>query len=130
MNKKEQRKRDLERHYATLERLSEFLGHKQEGSKLSLKLWKIEQEAHRAATDYCNGANGMDSDTWELCREKLSRAVEKVFNCAVPGLLINGDARGYALKIDDVKVREYYPQEIGLYRDWGGYGILSPEIGG
>jgi hypothetical protein len=136
MNKKERRQADLARHYAFLERLSEFLGHKQDGKKLSLKLLKLEREAHQAATDYCNGENGMTAEKWEAFSENMKWKVFKLFQYQVPGLIVNGDARGYALKIDDAVVREMetkyadhnYPETLGFYRDWGGYGILSPEI--
>lgn len=128
MNKKEKRMENLKRHYATLEKLSEFLGKKQDGKKLSLKLWALEKRGNRAATDYCNGEMGMNSTKWEFEKKHLITEVEKAFGAPVVGLIINGDARGHTLKIDDEKVRNFYPSEIGLYRDWGGYGILSPEI--
>jgi hypothetical protein len=132
MNKKEIRKQRLERHYATLERLSEFLGKKQDGKKLSLKLWALEKRGNRIATDYCNGENGAGESKWEFEKEQLIKEVNKVFQIpagvTLPGLIINGDARGHTLKIDDEKVRSYYPESIGFHRDWGGYGILSPEI--
>jgi hypothetical protein len=128
LNKKEQRQTNLTRHYAFLERLSEFLGNKQDGKKLSLKLLKLEREAHKAATDYCNGDNGMTIDKWKTVSDQIRFEVEKLFEVAVPGLMINGDARGYAIKIDDEKVRNFYPSEIGFHRDWGGYGILAPDF--
>lgn len=127
MNKTERRQADLSRHYEFLERFSEFLGKKQDGKKLSSKLLKIEREANKAATDYCNGV--IDSERWEAMQDGFKWMLYKLFTTQnIPGLLINGDARGYALKIDDEKVRSYYPSEIGFYRDMGGYGILSPEI--
>ena len=44
-------------------------------------------------------------------------------------VFINLDPRGYALKIDDEWMREH-KQPLGhLHQDWGGYGILAPEIG-
>ena len=124
--KAERRQSALRRHYEFLERLSEFLGKKQDGKKLSLKLLALEKRGHRAATDYCNG--DMGEPKWKFERAHLIKEVESAFGVTVPGLLINGDARGYALKIDDGFVRDYYPSEIAFYRDWGGYGILSPEI--
>lgn len=41
-------------------------------------------------------------------------------------IFVNRDPRGYALKIDDAWMREHRP---GLHQDWGGYGIIAPEIG-
>lgn len=40
-------------------------------------------------------------------------------------VLLNGDPRGYALKIDDTWMRE---AKTPLHQDWGGYGIIAPEI--
>jgi hypothetical protein len=129
MNKAQRRKMALAKHYAFLEMLSKFLGKKQEGKKLSLKLWKLEQQAHKAATDYCNGDRFTEKeDEWGNFTEEVKAEVEKLFGCPVPGFFVNGDARGYALKIDDEKVRTFYPPTIDFHRDWGGYGILSPEI--
>ncbi len=41
-------------------------------------------------------------------------------------VFLNGDPRGYSLKIDDEWMRAKRPR---LHSDWGGYGILAPEIG-
>lgn len=42
-------------------------------------------------------------------------------------VFLNGDPRGYALKIEDNWMRAR--PELRLHSDWGGYGILAPEIG-
>lgn len=42
-------------------------------------------------------------------------------------VFINRDPRGYALKIREIWMRNY---SGNLHRDWGGYGILAPEITG
>lgn len=128
MNKKERRQADLKRHYEFLERFSEYLGHKQDGKKLSLKLLKIERAAHKAAEDRCNG--DISEGAWPQFEYKFKRDVEILSGTDdIPGFFINDDPRGYALKIDDDMVREL-PESLGFYKDWGGYGILSPEIGG
>lgn len=41
-------------------------------------------------------------------------------------VFLNKDARGYALKINDEWMREH--PDVRLHSDWGGYGILAPEI--
>ena len=43
-------------------------------------------------------------------------------------VFLNGDPRGYALKIEDEYMRTHQ-QDSRLHRDWGGYGIIAPEIG-
>ena len=40
-------------------------------------------------------------------------------------LFCNGDARGYALKIDDEYIRN---NNFNIHRDWGGYGIIAPDF--
>lgn len=40
-------------------------------------------------------------------------------------LFVNRDPRGYALKLK-LATNESY--QLGIYTDWGGYGILCPEI--
>lgn len=42
-------------------------------------------------------------------------------------VFFNGDPRGYALKIEDSWMRSH--PDAKLHQDWGGYGILAPEIG-
>jgi hypothetical protein len=42
-------------------------------------------------------------------------------------VFLNGDPRGYALKIESGWMREQ--NEFRLHSDMGGYGILAPEIG-
>ena len=40
-------------------------------------------------------------------------------------IFVNGDCRGYALKIFDDYIRK---NDITIYRDWGGYGIIAPDF--
>lgn len=42
-------------------------------------------------------------------------------------IFVNLDPRGYALKINDEWMRAR--RELRLHTDWGGYGIIAPEIG-
>lgn len=117
---------ELDRHYATLVRLAVKLGVSDpNGKKLSLALWKLEQLAHKGAEDLCNGI--IEQDQWEKLSEDVTAKVQSLFSGRLEGFFVNGDPRGYALKIDDSVVREKYA-DINLHRDMGGYGILSPEI--
>ena len=125
--KRERRQEELTRHYSTLERLARHCGVKKpDGAKLSLKLWKLEMEATRITTDYCNG-EGMDGNEVDFALNAITEKVIALFAGALPGFHINRDPRGYALKIKSGDVETLY-KDIGLHRDWGGYGILSPEI--
>lgn len=130
MNKRDRYQERLARHYATLSELSFYLtAERKDGKKLSVALLKMEREAHKMATDYCNGDNGVDCDTWAAYTDKLGTKILQLFGASeIPGLIINSDARGYALKIDSEYMGEY--EGIGLHKDMGGNGILSPEING
>jgi hypothetical protein len=125
LTKVERRKNELERHYKALEALALKCGVKADGKKLSLALWKLELKAHKAAEDYCNGV--IDGDAFDGIAAFTGVVVQGLFQGNLEGLKINGDPRGYALKIDDAVFKEKY-FDTGITRDWGGYGILSPEI--
>lgn len=142
LNKRERRAAQLLKHYETCERLGKYLGmEKPDGKKISVALFKIEREAHNAATAQCNGEafEGQpfrNEEHWEAFKVGIQARVERVLmfphhNTRVPGFFINGDPRGYALKIDneDPKGKELI-EAVKLHADWGGYGILSPEITG
>lgn len=93
----------------------------------------IEREAHKAAEDSCNG--DIDNDQWSEIDIRLSARVAALFGGEVPlGFYINGDARGYALKLDHDAWSEHPLAAPGRiidpisYTDWGGYMILAPDF--
>ena len=103
---------------------------------LCKKLRRLEAKTSRITTDYCNG----DFDAGEN-GEKLDAALDPILakiNAilgnsgpdAVP-VFVNRDPRGYALKIESAWTLAYC-QRTGrrIYSDWGGYGIIAPEITG
>lgn len=103
--------------------------------KLCKSLRRLEFKANKLATDYCNGDNGITSENWEDKINPVMQSVYKLLNNGkynddrphqkkVP-IFLNGDARGYALKINDAYVRAY---KIDIYQDWGGYGIICPDF--
>lgn len=113
-----------------------------DGKKISVALWKIERDAHNAATAQCNGEPYCgqpyrEDEQWEEFKRSMAERVAMVFGRsprpehAPPGFFVNGDARGYALKIDPENQQgAALIAAVGLHKDWGGYGILSPEITG
>lgn len=107
----------MKAHYSALETLS---GYRMDGAKLYSKLLPIERTIHKHAERYCNGE--INSDTWERYQNTAKTLVTAVFKREIAGLWVNGDPRGYALKIDERSVPE------GMIKDWGGYGILAPDI--
>ena len=91
--------------------------------KLCKRLRRIETKTGAAAVAYCNGE--IDQDAWLTASEAALSAVQKLLKSGNIPIIINGDPRGYSLKIDDDYMRE---NDVRLHRDWGGYGILAPEI--
>lgn len=121
----EKRERQLARRQKHLEELQR-LGYT--GQTLRpLKL--IENEAARAALAACNGE--MTDEEYSNIEMRLSNRVAVLFGGKLPhGFFINGDPRGYALKLDDEaysrdpRAADYMPIS---FTDWGGFGILAPE---
>jgi hypothetical protein len=94
------------------------------------RLRALENTAHWLAERYCNGT--IEEAELEKRNAGIEKAVAKLCGTLPAGFFINGDPRGYALKIDagngagETPHPEYIPE--GLHRDWGGYGILAPEF--
>lgn len=98
---------------------------------LCKKLHSLEVKANFLAVCECN--TGKDKS------KELDAILEKVKSILFSGftskqdagladaIFINGDPRGYTLKIKDSYVREH---KLVIYTDWGGYGILAPEFNG
>lgn len=89
---------------------------------------RIETEAHSFAEKMCN------EDVPEIVYEKKTISILERLNnllhfreSGIP-VFVNGDPRGYALKIEDDYVKELANKDIYIYRDWGGYGILAPDF--
>lgn len=99
---------------------------------LCKKLRRLESKASRITTDYCNGdfdagENGEKLDAaLDAILAKVNAILENTGKNPVP-VFINRDPRGYALKIREIWMRNY---SGNLHRDWGGYGIIAPEITG
>lgn len=94
-----------------------------EASTLADNLGKIERKLHKLAENECNGVieEGKAEKIWNKAKE-LKELIP-----GLQGLTLNGDPRGYALKIDDEIMRTVYA-DSGLQRDFGGYGILAPDF--
>jgi len=138
MNTKEKMYQQIQQHGENLNRIfnTQF-----DAVTLCKKLHRLEVKAHRLATDYCNGENGIDNiEAFEQAEKPIMESVYKLLNNGkfnddrphqkkVP-IYLNGDARGYALKINDAYVKLLREQNKNIYTDWGGYGILAPEFDG
>ena len=124
---------------------------------LCKKLRRLEAKASRITTDYCNGDfdAGENGEKLDAALDPILAKVNAILgnNEQYPVLnvpvFINRDPRGYALKIADGWMRksredwdryiakqgkraitESYWALLRFHRDWGGYGILAPEITG
>lgn len=95
--------------------------------KLAKQMHRLENAAHRQAEAYCNGT--IDGDQWETFKAQTLAKVDKLVKfstCAPPvPVFVNGDPRGYALKIKD---SYKHATQAVLHRDMGGYGILAPDL--
>ena len=91
--------------------------------KLCKRLRRIEAQASQGAVDYCNGL--MDCDGWERFTDTILDNLSEILQPEGVPIFVNGDPRGYALKIRDEWMREHRP---ALHTDWGGYGILAPDL--
>jgi hypothetical protein len=84
------------------------------------ELRRIEMTAHRRAEQYCNGE--ITEEQSDASDKRIEKRIIKVFGKIPDGFFLNGDPRGYALKLDNEKVT--IPD--GMHKDWGGYGIICP----
>jgi hypothetical protein len=145
--KRERRAAQLLAHYEKCEALARFLGKPNpNGKRISNALRVLEYEANNAATAQCNGTsyNGQPFRSleapsaqapalseWEYYVDSVRGRVSRILGDVPPGFKVNADARGYALKIDNDNANgQNLIKALRLHTDWGGYGILSPEIDG
>ena len=98
--------------------------------KLCKRLLRLENKAHKLAVDFCNGV--IDQLEWDQKADQILTKVETILNVPTGRgiinkkvLFLNGDARGYALKIDDEYLKN---NNFNIHRDWGGYGIIAPDF--
>ena len=95
---------------------------------LCKQLHRIEARVHRQAEDECNGVSELSEAQSEARDKRTLDALDHILGFRAKGIpvFLNGDPRGYALKVE----AEYcmtHP-EIELPQDWGGYGIICPEF--
>jgi hypothetical protein len=120
-NKKEILYSRITRHGQNLKAMFN-LDHDIDPVKLCKRLLRLETKAHRLAEDFCNGV--IDQIEWDKKADQILTKVETILkNKKV--LFLNGDARGYALKIDDEYLKN---NNFNIHRDWGGYGIIAPDF--
>ena len=94
---------------------------------LYLALRRLEAQAERLGLRSCNGPEWPSEEAQEAAEERILKHVDELLGFVEAGIpvFLNGDPRGYALKIESEYVREH---ELDIDRDWGGYGILAPDF--
>jgi hypothetical protein len=107
-----------------IQNIAKLLGVGYSEAKIVFKQLKaLEYRGHKLAEQYCNGE--LQYDSYNIRIKPIKTALKRLIP---PPLLknvhLNGDPRGYFLKIDDDYMRVHRP---ALETDWGGYGILCPE---
>lgn len=93
---------------------------------------RLEHDANRLQTADANGElTEIEASDGDM---RISNRVAVLFGGTLPkGFFINGDPRGYTLKLDPEAwevsddARENYDAQPIKYTDWGGYMILAPE---
>ncbi len=99
----------------------------QSGGPVALykRLHRLEAEAHRLAEDECN--RPLPEGYAERKSASILRRLDAILGFKAAGIpvFLNGDPRGYALKIDPDTMSAH---DLDLHKDWGGYGIICPEF--
>lgn len=132
LTKADRRRAQLDRHYKAIETLAILCGVVlPNGRKLSVKLLHLENKAKEITMHYCNGTGGVTTANVSEKTDPIKAEILRLFNNNLQGFFINTDARGYALKIKTELMQPGGKYEnTGLQTDWGGYGLLAPEITG
>lgn len=125
MNKQQKMYQQIERHGNNL---NVIFNTGLQPVELCKKLFRLEKKAHNLCEIECN--TGEDKDV------ELSAILTKVKKILFPdtfssdpdlykSVFINGDPRGYALKIKSEYVKEH---NLKIDQDWGGYGLIAPDF--
>lgn len=92
--------------------------------ELCKKLRILENQAHSWAELLCNG--DVSQAEYDVQTDRILMRVDRLLNFSKQqiNVFVNGDPRGYALKIYDRDVRE---KSLDIDRDMGGYGLIAPD---
>lgn len=100
----------------------------QDPIELCRRLRRLESKGAALGLRLCNGPEFADEDEADRIGDAILAQVDKILRYTeskVP-VFLNRDPRGYALKINDA----WMSKNLGkrLQRDWGGYGIIAPDL--
>jgi len=144
MNKHEKMYQQIEKHGADL---NAIINTGIDNVNLCKKLFRLENQAHRATTCLCN-TNTLDrlqltqreersgqypkqatEDEQDVFFDAILVKVDKILKFKghrVP-VFINFDPRGYAIKIKSEYTQKW---QLRIHQDIGGFGIIAPEFSG
>jgi hypothetical protein len=128
MSLKERRKR-IDKHISQLRMIFPALL-RQPDHIIEGRLYHHERRAHRAAERLCNDSS-YGNERYERDVEPIKAELRRFLGLDETKIrvIVNGDPRGYALKIDDDDIRALYEKGVNFdHRDWGGYGIIWPDF--
>lgn len=94
-------------------------------AKLCKKLRRLEIAGASFAVRLCNGPEFETPEAEDVAGNRILADVAKILRPEGVPIFLNRDPRGYALKIDDSWTRV---NAMNIYKDWGGYGILAPDL--
>lgn len=89
---------------------------------LCKKLRRLEAKAHTLAEECCDWRSVDDTRT-TMVEWGILKKVKGILGPVGPEIFLNYDPRGYALKICSEDA-----QNLKIYKDWGGYGIIAPDF--
>lgn len=108
----------------------------QDPVNLCRKLRRIETAISNWTVKNCN--EGVPDAVLDAETDKAEAKVRALLGiteqqASETGLFVNRDPRGYALKLDDAWVKGYNSTQyreggLPLHTDFGGYGILAPDL--
>lgn len=84
-------------------------------------LRNLEVRGAMLAEQRCNDSKLTEKEADSIGRNILE-SVHRILGKG-PAVFLNGDPRGYALKIEAEAAKE-----LAIEKDWGGYGIIAPEL--
>ena len=93
--------------------------------QLCRKLRRIESMAHKLMENQCNGDTIATDEQQQKEEQEFLNSVNELLDFRkqkIP-VFLNGDPRGYILKIEDD-----FCKDKKIHRDMGGYGIIAPDL--
>lgn len=90
------------------------------------KLRRIEYIGNSYATKYCNGE--IEYEEYIKFENKMKLEFKKILQIDDNYFFTNSDCRGYFFKIKNNFLEQLQKENIRIYTDFGGYGIIAPEL--